>query len=110
SSLCVIVTIPDISKTARTQIGVYYNKTHRANINDGLVAQFRRLSKATTALKFKAADLLLPEAVGLAEETNRWLEYHPEKFYELIAAFRKHYREIPGTIKAARLAPDTEKW
>lgn len=108
--LCTIVTLPLSKCSDKTEIAVYYNKTKQVDLNNGLVAKLKKLRKATTGLKYQQARLIIPESIGRAEELNLRLEYHPERFYELIAEFNKNYPNIPAELKVMRLSKETEKW
>jgi alpha-glucosidase (family GH31 glycosyl hydrolase) len=110
TELSVTIRIPAVTCAQPTTITVAYDKNRSAVVTNGLVQQFKRLTKTTTALKFKAARLVIPAAIGKAEETNRALEYQPHRFYELINEFNHNFRDIPNTIKEARLQKDVEEW
>lgn len=110
SELAVIIRIPSVNCSQQTSVTVQYNQQQSTDVTNGLVKKFKTLSQATTALKFKAARLVIPYSIGKAEETNRAIEYAPERFYELINRFNKNYSNIPDSIKAAGLSAEIENW
>ncbi|QJD97224.1 DUF5110 domain-containing protein [Mucilaginibacter robiniae] len=83
------------------EVAVYYSKTYSVNVNTGLVRKFRQLTKGITALKFKDADIILPEVVGKCEETNLRLQYYPSQFYKTLNYFNQNYTDIPNAVEKA---------
>ena len=110
SNLAVVIRLPAVNCSQNTTVTVSYDPKQSVVLTDGLVQQFKKLSKTTTALKFKAAKLVIPYAIGALEETNRSIEYNPDQFYELIRAFKENYKNIPASIKTVSLPPDVERW
>ncbi|MDP4292213.1 MAG: glycoside hydrolase family 31 protein, partial [Bacteroidota bacterium] len=93
----------------KQEVMIYYSKNEKADVNTGLVKTFRQLTKATAALKFKDAGIILPEIVGNCEETNLRLEYYPAKFYETLRYFNANYPRIPEAIQKAT-KPANAEW
>lgn len=90
-------------------IKLKYDQKEQVTVNDGLKEKFKRLSRATTDLKFKESKLVLPALIGQTEETNLMLEYSPEKFNELIRNFNVNYKLIPESLKGLQLGKETEQ-
>lgn len=110
SDLSVNITLPEMPCSERIEVIVYFDKNQYVDINNGLIEKFKRLSKATTELKFKKDRVVLPEAIGIAEETNLILEYHPKRFKEIIEKFYENYAAIPQSVKSLELPKDIEEW
>jgi alpha-glucosidase (family GH31 glycosyl hydrolase) len=108
--MCVAINLAPVSTAIKTEVTVTYNATKYIDINNGLVEKLKRFSKATTALKYKMANVTIPEPIGRAEELNLALQYHPENFYQLIADFNKNYTNLPVYIKQMHLSPENETW
>jgi alpha-glucosidase (family GH31 glycosyl hydrolase) len=110
SQLCVIINIPAVKCIARTDITVNYSKSDYVDVNDGLLEKMKNLSSATVGLKYRNVNLLIPTAIGSAEELNVALAYYPGKFYELIKEFHKNYDNIPLNVKKMNLTDSDEAW
>lgn len=106
----VIIPLPENLCTAKQEVIIQYSKTDAIDVNTGLVKLFRELSKATTALKFRDAGLLLPEVIGNCEETNLKLQYNPEQFYSYIRYFKDHYPSIPEAIMKTGISKANKEW
>ena len=99
STLSVTIPLATANCSVQQEVLVYYSKKDSADVNNGLVKTFRQLTKATTALKFKDAGIILPEVIGNCEETNLRLQYYPHKFYETLQYFNTNYSRIPEAIR-----------
>jgi alpha-glucosidase (family GH31 glycosyl hydrolase) len=99
--LSVNIPLPRTTCVQQQEVIIYYSKTDSTNVNNGLVQKFRQLTKGITALKFKDADIILPEVVGKCEETNLRLQYNPAQFYKTLNYFNNHYTEIPKALEQA---------
>ena len=108
--LSVLISIPSVKCASGTVIRINYNKSKYANINDGLVEKMKALSKAIVGLKYRNANLLIPPAIGSAEELNLALEYYPDRFYTLIEEFYKNYANIPVSVKEMNISKEDEIW
>ncbi|TQM52016.1 alpha-glucosidase (family GH31 glycosyl hydrolase) [Arcticibacter tournemirensis] len=109
--LSVSIVLPQSSCTEQAEVLVRYPGGTHTDINNGIKERFKRLTKATTELKFKEGrSLVLPNMLGKTEETNRQLEYSPEKFEELIRTFNENYNKMPEIIKPLGLKKETESW
>ncbi|WEK38305.1 MAG: glycoside hydrolase family 31 protein [Candidatus Pseudobacter hemicellulosilyticus] len=106
----VIIPLSSSLCSARQELVIQYSKTDSINVNTGLVKQFRELTKATTGLKFRDGQLLLPELIGNCEETNLKLQYEPAKFYEYLRYFATNYPAIPDAIRKARISNENKEW
>ncbi|RYY37288.1 MAG: DUF5110 domain-containing protein [Sphingobacteriaceae bacterium] len=100
-TLSVEITLPKASCATQQEIAVQYNQASNIDVNTGLVRKFRQLSKTVTALKFRDADIILPEVVGLCEETNRALSYYPDQFYKTLGYFQTNFSNLPQAVKKA---------
>ncbi|MDD4992792.1 MAG: glycoside hydrolase family 31 protein [Paludibacter sp.] len=96
--LSVNIPLPLTKCKTKQEILIYYSKTDSIDVNNGLVKTFRQLTRGATALKFKDAQIILPELVGNCEETNLRLEYYPDKFYETLKYFNSNYPKTPVAI------------
>ena len=110
SQLCAVINIPEVQCTGRTEVTVNYSKSDYADINNGLIEKMKKLSSATVELKYRDVNLLIPTAIGSAEELNEALTYYPEKFHELIKEFNKNYNDIPLNVKKMDIQASNEKW
>jgi alpha-glucosidase (family GH31 glycosyl hydrolase) len=108
--LSVTIPLPVSLCSVRQEVVIRYDKTQSVNVNTGLVKLFRELSKATTGLKYKDAQLLVPELIGNCEETNLKLQYNPLKFYEYINYFNDNYSQIPDAIRKAAISNENKEW
>lgn len=98
--LCLNISLPEMDCRKARHVEVFYSRTHQARVTDGLTEKFKRLSLITTELKNMDNGIYLPEALGDAEETNRALEYYPDRFYPLINQFNADYKKIPDIIRS----------
>jgi len=98
SKLCVRIDLPETACNEAKKVVVKF-KAGSPELNDGLLKQFNEITKATTALKYKNAGVILPPYVGKAEETSISLEYFPDRFNELIDNFRKSYPQVVEYLK-----------
>lgn len=96
--LCLNIYIPEASTRKKQQIKVIYSNTNQTDINNGLAGKFKKLTRLASELKSMDNGIYIPEVLGNAEETNRSLEYFPEKFYQLIDQFNSDYKKLPGVI------------
>lgn len=108
-TLSATIPLPPGVCAARQEVLVEYNAESVA-VNTGLVKKFRQLTKATTALKFRDAQLLLPEVIGNCEETNRKIEYNPAQFAEYIRYFNTHYTQLPDAIRKTSISQENKAW
>jgi alpha-glucosidase (family GH31 glycosyl hydrolase) len=108
--LSVNINIPNVPANGKVEMKIDFGKNRMTNVNDGLREKFKRLSKATTELKYKEAAIVLPEVIGKTEEMNRRLEYSPEKFSELIQEFNNNYSNIRESVNSLKLNKETESW
>ena len=109
NELALVIELGDVNCSFNKEITIEYQSRY-PEINDGLVEKFKRLSKATTELKFRDSRVVLPEAIGKAEETSISLEYFPEKFNELINNFREMYKAIPSSLDDSGIDPTILRW
>ncbi|WEK37874.1 MAG: glycoside hydrolase family 31 protein [Candidatus Pseudobacter hemicellulosilyticus] len=107
--MSVNIQLPSLPADQQTIVTVQYASGKYADIN-GLPQLFKRLSKATTALKFKNAGLVLPRAWARTEETNLLLEYEPQNFQSLVNSFREQYAHMPELIRTVKLDAAIEEW
>lgn len=96
--LCLNVTLPLADCRNMQQIKIVYSSDKRTDVNNGLAGKFKKLTLLASDLKNMDNGIYLPETLGYAEETNRSLEYFPEKFYQLIDRFNSDYEKLPGII------------
>jgi len=108
--LSVNIDINHIATDQQTIIKVDLGSNTASNINNGLREQLKRLSKATTELKYRNAAIVIPRLIGEMEETNQRLEYHPESFSSIIRQFNDNFHNIPKIIKELDLDKATETW
>ncbi len=89
--LAIIIPLPLAQCNSKHEIVIEYDKEHVMNVNVGLVKRFKELSKRYSEYKFGSHPCwpsgIVPEVVGRCEETNRKIEYEPERFYEHIDYF-----------------------
>ena len=108
-SLCLKIDLPETDCSKPQTVKIVYGD-NLPEINDGLTGLFRKLTKATTELKYRHARVVVPAAMGSAEETSIQLEYFPERFNELIRKFRADYAKIPQEIQTLELSPEIQAW
>jgi alpha-glucosidase (family GH31 glycosyl hydrolase) len=108
-NLTVEISLPKTNCAQQQLISVQYEQNDQMDVNTGLVRKFRQLSKTVTALKFKDADIILPELVGRSEETNRSLSYYPADFYKNLRYFETQFGNLPQAIKGTT-NKDNVKW
>ena len=107
--LSVEISLPETNCARQQRITVQYDENDKIDVNTGLVKKFRQLSKTVTALKFKDADIILPELVGRCEETNRSLSYYPSQFYKNLRYFESQFSNLSQAIKGTT-NKDNVKW
>jgi hypothetical protein len=107
--LSVEISLPKTNCALQQLITVQYDENDQIDVSTGLLRKFRQLSKIFTALKFKDADIILPELVGSCEETNRSLSYYPAKFYKNLCYFESGFNILPQAIKGTT-NKDNVKW
>lgn len=96
--LALLITLPETSCSQGNTIEIQY-PTSIPELNDGMVSQFKRFSKAVTALKYRDAGIVLTPAMGETEATSIALNYSPERFNKLIEAFKRNYSQMPEMLK-----------
>lgn len=107
--LALVIPLPEKSCAKEKVVQIRY-PVSRTEVNDGLIGQFRRLSKAISALKFRDAGIVLNEALGTLESTSVALEYFPERFPTLIEQFRQNYRQLPRILTEQQLTEADRRW
>ena len=65
---------------------------------DGTVGQFRRIYKATSRLKDANDWKFYNDAVADVESAPMQINYYPERFSEIMAAYRKGWNELPQRL------------
>ena len=103
------IALPQVDTKKAIQIKVFYKKGKGIAINNGLVEKFKRLSDVASELKSLDNGIYLPEVLGKTEETNRSLEYYPEKFESLIEQFNENYKKLPEAIKGIKSIGDSNQ-
>jgi alpha-glucosidase (family GH31 glycosyl hydrolase) len=109
-TLSVAIPLPVNLCSARQEVVIQYSKTETVNVNTGLIKLFRELSKTTTGLKYRDAQLIVPEVIGNCEETNLKLQYDPSKFYDYIQYFKDNYPRILSAIKKTAISGENKDW
>jgi alpha-glucosidase (family GH31 glycosyl hydrolase) len=99
NNLTVNIPLPKQNCSVKQTVTIQYSKTESADINTGLVRNFRRLTKAMEILKSKDADIILPEIAGRCEETGLQLQYYPGQYYKTLQYFKTNY---PKVVEATR--------
>ncbi|TZF81915.1 DUF5110 domain-containing protein [Pedobacter sp. BS3] len=104
------ISIPGVAINKKTIIKLNFGLNTGLSVNNGLKEKFKRLSRVTTELKNKDANIVIPVTIGNLEETNRRLEYNPEQFKQIIRQFNADFPKIPETLKSLGLDKATETW
>ena len=107
--LALLITIPQTACNQEKTIEIQY-PTSIPELNDGIVSQFKRFSKAITALKYRDAGIVLTPAMGATEATSIALTYSPERFNELIETFKRNYSQMPEMLKEQKLNEANSQW
>lgn len=107
--LALLITLPETSCSQGNTIEIQY-PTSIPELNDGMVSQFKRFSKAVTALKYRDAGIVLTPAMGATEATSIALNYSPERFNKLIEAFKRNYSQMPEMLKEQKLNETNTQW
>ena len=107
--LALLITIPQKACDQEKTIEIQY-PTSIPELNDGIVSQFKRFSKAITALKYRDAGIVLTPAMGATEATSIALTYSPERFNELIETFKRNYSQMPEMLKEQKLNEVNSQW
>lgn len=102
--------IQDVNIKDKHQVHIAYRKNAVPGIHDGMIEKMKRLSVVLKKMKEREPNLVIPHLLGKAEETNRLLEYQPEKFEALILDFQRIYRNIPAILNELKLDQDTKNW
>ena len=108
-NLALLITILQTACDQEKTIEIQY-PTSIPELNDGIVSQFKRFSKAITALKNRDAGIVLTPAMGATEATSIALTYSPERFNELIETFKRNYSQIPEMLKEQKLNEANSQW
>ena len=69
------------------------------DVADGLVGAFRRIYQNNYMLRRNKSYIVFNEELGTLESTGRAISYYPERFAELVAAFRKNYANLPAILE-----------
>lgn len=107
--LCLIVELAETSPDQSQEIVLVYPE-NLPEINDGLAGLFRRLSRATSTLKYREPRMILPDVVGEAEEISVMLSYHPQLFSNLVTRFRLCYDAIPQAVMQMNIQEKNKLW
>jgi alpha-glucosidase (family GH31 glycosyl hydrolase) len=112
SNLCLNILLPDQDCRVGQQIRISYDAAQAPEITAGLVEKFKRLFMITAALK--SGDngnegMYIPKNLGIAEETNRLLSYHPDNFQDYLKQFEHAYKLIPDDIKLIKQLDEQKK-
>ncbi|MCP9613034.1 TIM-barrel domain-containing protein [Coprobacter tertius] len=107
--LALLVTVPETDCSIEKKVEVHYPASV-PELNNGTIGKFNRISKATTALKYRKSDIILTPALGNAESASVALTYYPERFNEIINGFNDTYNRLPELLKEQKLDDETCKW
>ncbi|WP_183558567.1 TIM-barrel domain-containing protein [Mucilaginibacter sp. SP1R1] len=112
ASLCLNILLPEQDCRIPQQIRITYDTMQYGELNAGLVEKFKRLSMITADLK--SGDngnegISISNNLGTAEETNRLLGYHPERFQYYLRQFEMSYKLIPDEIRSLKAVDETKK-
>lgn len=112
TNLCLNILLPEQSCRIGQQIQITYKGLPAPEITAGLAEKFKRLSMITAALKNSDNGndgMYIPKNLGIAEETNRLLGYHPENFENYLKRFDDAYKNIPEEIKPLKQISEPQK-
>jgi hypothetical protein len=112
SNLCLNILLAEQDCRVSQQIRISYDAVQVPEVTAGLVEKFKRLSMITAALK--SGDngnegMYIPENLGIAEETNRLLDYHPDQFFNYLKQFERSYKLVPEEIRSLKSLDEQTK-
>jgi len=110
SQLALIIDIRQADCNTELTINIHYNTKPQDGINDGLVEKMKRIRFAVKELKYRKADVDIPQEIGHMEELNRELEYNPADYDQLVSRFEKDFKRLPELVKMLKLSPEDESW
>jgi len=109
ADLCLNIMLPESKSGKSNKVEVSYNSAQQVDVTNGLSGKFKKLSQIAFELKGLDNGIYIPEVFGRAEETNRALEYYPERFYQLINQFNTDYTKVPEAINGLKNIKQEDK-
>ncbi|MCI2081758.1 MAG: glycoside hydrolase family 31 protein [Bacteroidales bacterium] len=90
-NLCITVDTISVANGSGCSVVLKFKDLTEVEINDGLVSEFRKMSRLLKEEKYRNDHVIFPEDMSSAAETPRKLEYYPEDFAKNIFLFRDQY-------------------
>jgi len=109
AELCALVDIPATACEQTLKVKVSYSSTEKTDLNKGLLERMKKLREALKTIKAANPNIVIPMALGTAEELNRAMEYHPEQFYQLIKGFEASEAQLPALVRQMNLRPEVQQ-
>ena len=101
-NLALIIDVPQTDCAMEKTIAITYPKD-AVDVTDGLQAQMRHVRKGIVKLKYSNAGIVLNEELGTMGSLGEALQYYPDRFNELVKAFKTNYRNLPEILKANKV-------
>ena len=101
-NLALIIDVPQTDCAVEKTVVVTYPKD-AVDVSDGLQGQMRHVRKGIVALKYNQAHIVLNEELGTMGSLGEALQYFPDRFNELVNAFKANYRNLPKILKANKV-------
>ncbi len=79
-------------------------------LNDGLVAQMRRMARTMTQMKFRDAGINYVEGLGEMGSLCEALRYFPDEATQRITQFKQNYRRLPALLDAQHMSEANKQW
>ena len=101
-NLTLLINVPKADCTVEKTIVITYPRG-AADVSDGLLAQMKHVRKGVVALKYSQPHIVLNEKLGTMGSLGEALQYFPDRFNELVNAFKDNYRNLPEILKSNKV-------
>lgn len=86
------------------------SKPLNVDLNQGLVAQIRRMKRTMTAMKYRNAGINYIEGLGQMGSLAEALQYFPNEAEQRIADFQSNYQLLPSLLEKQQMKEADRSW
>ncbi len=105
-----VVPLPESQWSEKVDVRVVYPQTGTLNLTDGIISDSRRAAKAIAALKYRKANIVLNDALGLMGSIGQKTNYFPETLHKSVTAFRQYFDDIDASLDDQGLSDEDKAW
>ena len=105
----VCIALGECNPKVEHQVTITY-PAEAPQLNDGLVAQMRRMARTMTQMKFRDAGINYVEGLGEMGSLSEALRYFPDEAAQRITQFQQNYRRLPALLDAQRMSEADKQW